>query len=230
MPTDLTLISHTLCPYVQRAAIALNEKGVPFRRVYVDLADKPEWFLKLSPLGKTPVLTVAGAPIFESSAILEFLEDTQPPRLHPEDPLTKAQHRGWIEFGSSVLNDLSGLYSAKDGEAFAEKVETLTAKFALLESRLGDGPFFGGRTFTLVDAVFGPVFRYFDTLDQVANFGILAPHQRVGRWRSALAVRPSIRDAVTDEYPAALRRFLLRRAGYLSSLMIERREAESSAA
>lgn len=230
MSSELTLISHTLCPYVQRAAIALKEKGVPFRRVYVDLADKPAWFLELSPLGKTPVLTVAGAPIFESAAILEYLEDTQLRPLHPKDPLKRAQHRGWVEFGSAILNDIAGLYSARDVDAFAAKVETLTARFALLESHLGDGPYFGGPTFTLVDAVFGPVFRYFDTFDQVADFGILSSHPRVVLWRSALAARPSVRDAVTNDYPAALRQFLLRRGGYVSSLMTEHRRVASAAA
>src|SRR6478735_961183 len=54
----LRLISHKLCPYVQRAVIALTEKGVAFERIDVDLANKPEWFLRVSPLGKTPVLQV----------------------------------------------------------------------------------------------------------------------------------------------------------------------------
>ena len=49
----LVLVSHKLCPYVQRAAIVLHEKGVPFERRWVDLAAKPEWFLAVSPLGKT---------------------------------------------------------------------------------------------------------------------------------------------------------------------------------
>lgn len=54
----LKLISHKLCPYVQRAVIALLEKGVPFERIDIDLAHKPDWFLKISPLGKVPVLVV----------------------------------------------------------------------------------------------------------------------------------------------------------------------------
>lgn len=58
MTASLKLISHKLCPYVQRAVIALKEKGVPFERIDIDLADKPDWFLKLSPLGKVPVLVV----------------------------------------------------------------------------------------------------------------------------------------------------------------------------
>ena len=54
----LVLVSHALCPYVQRAAIVLAEKGVAFERRDVDLADKPDWFRAVSPLGKTPVLLV----------------------------------------------------------------------------------------------------------------------------------------------------------------------------
>ena len=75
--TKLKLVSHKLCPYVQRAVIALAEKGVPFERIDVDLANKPDWFLKVSPLGKTPVLLVGDTAIFESAVILEYLEDTQ---------------------------------------------------------------------------------------------------------------------------------------------------------
>src|SRR3954466_14787775 len=94
----LKLISHKLCPYVQRAVIALTEKGLPFERIDIDLANKPDWFLKISPLGKTPVLVVGDKAIFESAVILEYLEEPQPHPLHPAGALTRAEHRGWIEF------------------------------------------------------------------------------------------------------------------------------------
>src|SRR5215813_4768403 len=93
----LTLLSHDLCPYVQRAVIALTEKGVPFDRVIIDLADKPDWFLAISPLGKVPLLKVGDEVIFESAVILEYLEETQPNPLYPADPLARARHRGMIE-------------------------------------------------------------------------------------------------------------------------------------
>jgi Glutathione S-transferase, N-terminal domain len=114
MATGLKLISHKLCPYVQRAVIALSEKGVPFERIDIDLADKPDWFLALSPLGKTPVLQVGDTPIFESAVILEYLEETQPNPLHPAEALRRAEHRAWIEFGSAVLSDIAGFYAALD--------------------------------------------------------------------------------------------------------------------
>jgi glutathione S-transferase len=101
MTAKLKLISHKLCPYVQRAVIALTEKGVPFERIDIDLANKPDWFLSISPLGKTPVLVVDGDhAIFESAVILEYLEETEAKPLHPSDPLRRAEHRAWIEFGA----------------------------------------------------------------------------------------------------------------------------------
>ncbi len=137
MSPPLKLISHKLCPYVQRAVIALTEKGVAFERIDIDLANKPDWFLAISPLGKTPVLVVGGHAIFESAVILEYLEETEARPLHPADPLRRAEHRAWIEFGSAVLNDIAGLYSAADEAAFKAKAAQLEARFARLETARG---------------------------------------------------------------------------------------------
>jgi glutathione S-transferase len=218
MAAPLKLISHKLCPYVQRAVIALTEKGVAFERIDIDLANKPDWFLAISPLGKTPVLLVGEVPIFESAVILEYLEETQPKPLHPADPLTRAEHRGWIEFGSAVLNDIAGFYAAPDEATFKAKTGQLEQKFARLEARIKAAPWFDGEAFSLVDAVFGPVFRYFDVFDEIADFGILVGKPKLARWRKALAARPSVLMAVSAEYPALLRDFIERRNSWLSGL------------
>lgn len=210
----LILVSHHLCPYVQRAAIALAEKGVPFERRTIDLAAKPDWFLALSPLGKVPLLLVrqpdgSEVVLFESAVICEYLEDTETNApLHPADPLACAQHRGWMEFGSSILGDLWGFETAKDAETYEAKRRGLIDKFSRVETALGDGPFFAGEKFSLVDAVFAPIFRYFDTFDTIAPTGVLDGLTKVARWRAALAARQSVRDAVAADYPARLRTFL----------------------
>jgi glutathione S-transferase len=218
MAAPLKLISHKLCPYVQRAVIALTEKGVAFERIDIDLANKPEWFLAISPLGKTPVLLVGEVPIFESAVILEYLEETQPKPLHPADPLARAEHRGWIEFGSAVLSDIAGFYSTPDEATFKAKSAQLEQKFARLEARIKAALWFDGENFSLVDAVFGPVFRYFDVFDEITDFGILAGKPKLARWRKSLAARPSVRTAVSTEYPALLRDFIERRNSWLSRL------------
>ena len=217
----LKLISHKLCPYVQRAVIALTEKGVAFERIDIDLANKPDWFLKISPLGKTPVLLVDEHAIFESAVILEYLEETQAKPLHPSDPLARAEHRAWIEFGSAVLNDIAGFYTAPDEAGFKAKALLLAQKFARLEARLVAAPWFDGEEFALVDAVFGPVFRYFEVFETIGDFGILADRPKIARWRASLAARPSVRSAVSADYPALLRDFLVRRKSFLSGLILQ---------
>lgn len=214
---DLTLISHPLCPYVQRAAIALAEKGVPFTRRTVDLANKPDWFLAISPLGKTPVLLAESEAIFESAVILEYLEETAPHPMHPATPLARARHRGWIEVASAILNDIAGLYNAPDEAALKAKAATLRTRFATVEAEV-QGPFFAGTTFSLVDAAFAPVFRYFDAFDSVGGFGILGAMPRIAAWRAALAARPSVAGAAAPDYPDRLRAFLAARQGPMGAL------------
>ncbi len=223
MPAALKLISHKLCPYVQRAVIALAEKGVPFERIDIDLANKPDWFLKLSPLGKVPVLVVATeqgeVALFESNVICEYIEDTQGGvRLHPADALKRAEHRAWMEFGSATLGDLWGLETTTDPAIFESKRQALATKFARVEAALGRGPFFAGDAFSLVDAVFAPVFRYFDVFDEFTELGIFNDLPKVRTWRTALAKRPSVRAAVGTDYPQLLRAFLVRHDAHLLKL------------
>lgn len=218
MSAPLKLISHKLCPYVQRAVISLKEKGVPFERIDIDLDNKPDWFLKISPLGKVPVLQVGDKAVFESAVILEYLEETLPNPLHPQDPLTRAEHRAWIEFGSAVLGDIWGLETVADEAAFKVKAKQAADKFARLEVRLVAAPFFDGEKFSLVDAVFAPVFRYFDVFDEIGDFGILDNKPKIARWRKSLRERASVREAVSADYPALLRAFMTKHTSYLSQL------------
>jgi len=220
MHARLTLVSHVLCPYVQRAVIVLKEKGVPFERRDVDLARKPDWFLVCSPLGKTPVLLVDDEPVFESAVICEYLDDILAPRLHPDDALMRARHRGWMAFGSSLLDTIAAFYNAKDDEALANQATQIRAHLARVEAALGDGPWFAGERFSLVDAVFGPVFRYFDVFDDLGNFRFFDGLSRTMAWRAVLAGRESVRTAAHAAYPVMLREFLRKRGSALSQRIV----------
>jgi glutathione S-transferase len=223
----LTLVSFDLCPYVQRAAIALAEKGVPFTRINVDLSNKPDWFKKISPLGKVPLLMVGERGeekiIFESSVILEYLEEAFPNPLHPADALTRARHRAYMEFGSTILADIWTVETTADYAAFDAKVAVLKEKFARIEAELAapdrrPGPFFAGEAFSLVDAVFAPVFRYFDILDGITDLGVFDDLPHTQAWRKALAARPSVSGAVPANYAQLLDAFLAKYNGVIARL------------
>lgn len=219
----LVLVSHVLCPYVQRAAIVLTEKGVPFERRDIDLANKPDWFLKISPLGKTPVLLVDAEAIFESAVICEYLDDTTLPRLHPANALLRAQHRSWMEFGSALLSLIAGFYNAADETTLLERAAAIRTRMAQIEAALDGGPYFAGAWFSIVDAVFGPVFRYFDAFDGIDDFSFCKGLPKVQCWRGALASRPSVAGAVRPDYPDLLGRFILARGSALSRRMAQAR-------
>lgn len=219
MSTQLTLVSHVLCPYVQRAVIVLKEKDVSFVRRDVDLANKPDWFLACSPLGKTPVLLVDKQPIFESAVICEYLDETLTPRLHPADALERARHRAWMEFGSSLLNTIAAFYNAKDETALTAQIAQIRLRLEQVESALGEGPWFAGARFSMVDAVFGPVFRYFDVFDTLADFRFFDGLGKTAQWRAQLAARVSVREAARPDYPVLLRHFLRGRSSALSRMV-----------
>lgn len=216
---EFTLISHHLCPYVQRARIVLEEKSIPHALEFIDLAAKPAWFLEVSPLGKVPVLLVDGAPLFESAAIAEYLDEVTPGSLHPEDALERARHRSWIAYASSTLDGIAALYNASDSRAWEHARATLTGRFDRIEAVLGSGPWFAGESFSLVDAAFAPVFRYFEVLDRVGDFGFFDATPSVRAWRGALAGRASVKAAAVPDYHERLEDFLTRRGSHLSRLM-----------
>ncbi len=221
---SLTLVSHHLCPYVQRAAIVLAEKGVACERRYIDLAAKPDWFRSISPLGKVPLLLVRDrngkeAVIFESVVICEYLEETLPHvRLHPQDPLERAKHRGWIEFGSSILADIWGLETATHADTYEKARQALIEKFTRLETALAAAPYFAGETFSMVDAVFAPIFRYFDVFDTMVDMGVFTQTPKSRAWRKALMQRPSVANAVPADYADRLRAFLAERRAHLLTI------------
>lgn len=213
------LVSHHLCPYVQRVAIALAERNVAFTRIDIDLADKPRWFLELSPLGKVPLLQSGGHTLFESAAILEYLEETEDMKLHPADPWERAVHRGWMEFGSAMLNTIAGFYNAGDAVAHEGKRAELRRQLERLEGALAEGPWFAGSRFTLVDAVMAPVFRYFEVFEALGLPSLFDGLPKVSAWRAALLSRPSVVKAVAPDYPQRLAAFLRARPSYLARLI-----------
>ncbi|MCV2352802.1 glutathione S-transferase family protein [Paucibacter sp. B2R-40] len=231
MSGPLLLVSHLLCPYVQRVAIVLAEKGLAFERRDINLANKPDWFLKLSPLGKTPLLLDGDAALFESAVICEYLDETALPRLHPSNALLRAQHRAWMEFGSTLLTAIAGFYNAPDEAALAARGAEIRRRFEQLEAQLGaqlnEGPYFAGPSFSIVDAVFAPVWRYFDVFDKVpgmAELGWWDDLPKLQRWRRQLAARPSVIAAVRPDYPQRLQEFLLARQSALAGRMLAMRQ------
>ena len=90
---------------------------------------------------------------------------------------------------------------------------------ATSRSRLSEGPYFAESKFSLVDAAFAPVFRYFDVFDTIADFGILEGKPKTTKWRQALRERPSVKSQSPPTTPRVCVRSSLARKSWLSQLM-----------
>lgn len=217
----LILISHSLCPYVQSAVIALHEKEAVYKRVDIDLKAKPDWFRAISPLGKTPVLCVNDVAIFESAVICEYLEEILEPSLHPSSPLLRAQHRAWMEFASSLLGLIWTMCMTEDEAVLQTSMQTLHERFSQIEQVLQQGPYFSGSRFSLVDAAFGPVFRYVGVLGRVFACGPFDSLPKVMHWQDAVMQRRSVQTAVSPDYAEQLKRLLISHGGIIGQRLAD---------
>ena len=215
MSDQLVLTSFKICPYVQRAVIALKEKQVPYTIQYINpYEDNPDWFKAISPLGKVPVLQVNGRPVFESAIILEYLEEVYAPHLHPSDPLTKASHRAWMEFSSDLLVRQFQMNNAPDAEVF----KTAKASFTEGLKRLGEqldpnGPYFAGADLSLADVACAPLLMRLDFMER--HFKIhVETSARMQQWSEALLARTSVKQSVVPEFEDLMLEFLKKRGSF----------------
>lgn len=199
MPS-LKLISFTICPYVQRAMIILIEKNIPFDIEYIDLSAPPPWFYDVSPLEKVPVLLVDEKPLFESMVICDYLDEITPGSLYPADAFKKAQNRAWIEFGNEILSTTFEMLRTDDETRLNHLTNVLTDRFEILENEISDGEYFNGSEFSMVDAVFAPIFRYHKQISNTKDYGIFEDAPNVKAWGDRLLERPSVINSVSDSY------------------------------
>jgi glutathione S-transferase len=197
--TKPELISFKLCPFVRRSVITLIEKGIEYDIKYIQLDNKPEWFLEMSPLGKVPVLNVGGTVLFESAVINEYLDETTEPRFHPEDALLRARHKALIELGSALLMDLYVVSTTKDTDTFKARKSEVERKLSRFEGEVS-GKFFSGDSLCLVDTALAPALHHLELLDDAFNHDFFANFPKLKSWWSELAQLKSVNDSVVDEF------------------------------
>ena len=196
----LHLISFKTCPFVQRAVITLKHKQIDYDITYIDLAEPPDWFLELSPLGKVPVLKVDDEVLFESAVINEYLDEITGGELQPGEPLARARNRAWIEFASNMLGNLYMMKMSKDEASYRKYRDRLISQLQRVENRLGEGPWFNGEDFSLADTSFAPLFRQNSVAQN--RLSVIDPETmpRIDAWARRLLALPEISESVVDDF------------------------------
>lgn len=220
------LVSFKTCPWVQRAAIVLREKGVEFEFRHIDRDNRPDWFLAISPHKKVPVLSVDGkVSLFESNAINEYLDETIAPRLHPEDPVQRAINRAWTDYVPTFSEMVTGQAYSEDEAEYKDDIAKIPAAFERLERALETqkaGPFFNGAKYSLVDAAYAPFLQRYYFLDRIKPLGVIGKYPRLKAWAETLMKRPSTHSFPEAELEALYRQNVKLRNKYLSQFVADR--------
>ncbi|HZM44713.1 MAG TPA: glutathione S-transferase family protein [Burkholderiales bacterium] len=227
MASRYMLCSFKTCPWVQRAAIVLQAKQVPYDITYIDRDNRPAWFLAVSPHAKVPVVQIDGKEaLFESNAIAEYLEETAEPRLHPQDPIARARNRAWTDYVPTFASAISNTMYSDSEEEFASRAAKLSDPFKKLEEALAkrgnDGPYFNGPKFSLVDAAYAPFLQRYTFMDRLRPLGVIEKFPKLAAWRNALVAAPAVKASTVSNIEDVWQENLILRKRWLSKFVSEK--------
>ncbi|MGI9380444.1 MAG: glutathione S-transferase family protein [Methyloligellaceae bacterium] len=205
----MKIVSFKICPFVQRVTALLEAKKIPYEIEYISLSDKPQWFLDISPNGQVPILiTDNGEALFESDAIVEYIEEAYP-ALQPDISLeTKAKNRAWSYLASKNYLIQCSAQRSPSQEILNERSEKLGKAFDRIEKQLGESLYFSGDSIGTVDIAWLPLLHRASIIEKHSSYDFLGDRPKLKAWQNNLlrdelaekSVAPDFVDAFSDFY------------------------------
>ncbi len=200
----LKLYDFPMSPRARKVRIVLAEKGLQYEKITIDITKgeqkKPE-YLAINPYGKVPALQDDGTTVYESTIIMEYLNEKYPnPPLLPADPGQRARARVLMHLGDNAYDGalaaiVGQVFFKPKGEADQSVIEKakqdLQTCFERLERELGNNDYLLGSTFTLADICFVTWAPLFGPL----QVEVPAQFSRVKAWLTRAQDRPSVKAA-----------------------------------
>ena len=215
----MKIVSFKTCPFVQRVTALLEAKHVPYEIEYIDLSNKPGWFLEASPNGQVPILiTDAGQVLFESDAIVEYLDETTGAPISANDPVKKAQDRAWSYLAAKHYLVQCSAQRSPDEQTLEEGRAKLGTAFAKIEARLGEGPYFDGDTWGMVDIAWLPLLHRAAIIEHYTDFDFLEAFPKVKRWQEAVLAVGITEKSVSEDFESRFTAFYLADTTHLGQL------------
>ena len=211
----IKIVSFKICPFVQRVTALLEAKKLPYEIEYIQLSDKPQWFLDISPTGQVPLLiTESGTALFESDAIVEYIEDVSEPLELGITAEQRAIDRAWSYQGAKhYLAQCSTMRSA-DEATLHERLGNLKKAFARAEQKIS-APFFKGEQISNVDIAWLPLLHRANIIKEHSCFDMLDGLPKVQAWQQALMDTGLAEKSVAEDFEAAFTDFYLSGQTYL---------------
>lgn len=214
----LKVISFTICPFVQRVTALLESRSVPYEIEYISLSNKPDWFLEISPAGQVPVLmTESGTALFESDAIVEYLNEVHPDLSESITPEQRALDRAWsYQASKHYLTQCSAMRST-DQQTLTERSNKLGAAFSKVEQVLGSNRYFRGDVLSNVDIAWLPLLHRADIIRRYTGYDFLEQYPKVRKWQNALMETGLAEKSVSEDFEKKFTEFYLSHLTWLGA-------------
>jgi len=211
--SEFTVHSHPGSPFGRSVMATLEEKGAPYR--LARLTPKSPEHLALHPFGRIPILQHDGFRLYETQAILRYLDRVLPnPPLTPTDPRRAARMdqvmniNDWYLFqgvGNVIIfHRVVGprvMGTVPDEDAIKAAMPKAHTVFDELARLLGTQPYFAGDALSLADLLIAPAMAFFTLTPEWSLLG--APHANLVTWLAKMQARTSM-QATTWERLAEL--------------------------
>ena len=217
----IKIVSFKICPFVQRVTALLEAKQLAYQVEYISLKDKPQWFLALSPNGQVPLLiTEDGIALFESEAIVEYINEVSRPLEDNLTPEQKALDRAWGYMAAKHYLVQCGAMRSADEDTLCERMTNLSKPFAKAEAELAkrenaSGHLFKGEQLSNVDIAWLPLLHRAQIIQQHTGFDLFANKPNVKAWQAALFETGLFGKSVADDFEEAFTGFYLSEQTYL---------------
>lgn len=219
----MKVVSFKVCPFVQRVTALLELKKEPYAIEYIDLSNKPQWFLDASPHGQVPILILDDGPVlFESEPIAEYIDEARPPFVSRVDLVQKAQDRAWSSLASRNYLVQCSAQRSPDEDTLAERRAGLSVSFEKVEKQLSDRPFFNGDSIGMVDVAWLPILHRASIIERHSGFDFIDGFPKIKRWQRALLATGLAERSVADDFEECFTAFYLSEASFLGRLTKER--------
>lgn len=212
----MKIVSFKICPFVQRVTALLEAKAIDYEIEYISLKDKPQWFLDISPNGQVPILiTDNGEALFESDAIVEYIEEAYPPLQADISLEEKARNRAWSYLASKNYLVQCSAQRSPDKEVLAERSAKLAKPFDRIEKQLGETPYFGGDSIGMVDIAWLPLLHRASIVEQHSGYDFIGARPNLKRWQKTLLVDDLAEKSVAPDFKEAFSNFYLSEETFL---------------
>ncbi|WP_415902319.1 glutathione S-transferase family protein [Neptuniibacter sp. QD29_5] len=226
----LKVVSFKICPFVQRVTALLEAKQIPYEIEYIRLKEKPEWFLEVSPHGQVPlVITDSGQALFESEALIEYIEEVYPTLNSDRSAEEKAIDRAWSYLASKLYLVQCSAQRSPDKNTLEQRSESLNKAFAKIEKALENQSFFNSSTIGLVDIAWLPLLHRANIIYRCSGYDFLDGYPKMKQWQQNLLATSIAEQSVAEDFDSRFCDFYLSNETYLGQTCSANKSSSNSA-